>query len=138
MEAIRAYLRALRIGRNICQDELGDAIGLSRQALNEWEKGRTYDLKGSALLGAVEYLQGKLADIGVLSHASADRGIELARERLTMPHALADHVDQRFTIEVSEFLEHGDIEEAIEVLQKLRDRQQKVSWFSFGRFLGRG
>lgn len=136
MDAVRAYIRELRIGREMSQDDLGSVIGLSRQALNEWEKGRTYDLKGSSLLKAVEYLRGSFVDLGLLANASIERGIELARERLKAPGVvLTPEQQHRFTVEVEEIVGEEDLEEAILLLQDLKRKQKDDAWFDFGRFL---
>lgn len=76
IEAVRTYLREIRIRRGLGLEEFAAAIGLSRRALIEWESGRTEELKTTPLIKAVRCLNASLDDICYLvsSEATAEDG----------------------------------------------------------------
>lgn len=133
MEAVRAYLRELRIGRQISQDDLADAVGLSRQALIDWEMGRTKDIKSGSLLRAIEHLRGALTDIGTLIDASIETGLALARQRLAEPAISEQHRQQIEAI--ANAIPDEDVDEVIALLEDLQRKHKTREWISFGRFL---
>lgn len=61
-------IRALRSNKNLTQQQLGEAIGLSKQAINDIEKGRRKTTIDKAILIArafdttIEYLVGETND----------------------------------------------------------------------------
>lgn len=79
--ALRAFIRALRLGRDISQRELADHLGLSLRAFQGWEAGETEKIDANLFLRAVAYLQGP-SDLRGLSYASAAEGRELAERWL--------------------------------------------------------
>lgn len=60
---LRAYLRRLRTGLGVTQEELSEAMGMSRRAVIDWEAGETKSLKNGPLIRAVRFLGASLADI---------------------------------------------------------------------------
>ena len=67
MNALQVYLRELRVGRGISQEELAKGIGLSRRALIHWEQGETEGIKDGPLFRAVDILGAALHHIYYLS-----------------------------------------------------------------------
>ena len=135
MDAVREYIRVLREGRNITQEKLGEVIGLSRQAVNEWEKGRTYDIKGSSLIKAVAFLKGRITDVSLLLNASVEQGYEFATKRLSISDIHVIEEEKKFIIETSELLNEEQLIEALELLSNLKQQNKEEDWFRFGRFL---
>jgi transcriptional regulator with XRE-family HTH domain len=83
-DAVRAYLRDLRIGRRLSYTKFAKMIGLSRRALIGWEMGETEELKQGPLIRAVDALGASWKHLARLIEpdAGADTGRALARERL--------------------------------------------------------
>lgn len=83
-DAVRAYLRELRIGQKFSYTKFAKMIGYSRRALVGWEMGETEELKQSVFIRAANALGASLAHLGRLTDPSADAdlGRALARDRL--------------------------------------------------------
>lgn len=135
MDAVRAYLREMRIGRRISQDELADAIGLSRRALIDWEMGRTEDIKSGAMIKAIAYLRGAVFDIATLVDASLDRGIELAKERLAIPTVQLSEEHQQQLQSLAQSIPEERVGEVLALLEELQRKDKTGEWLNFGRFL---
>ena len=87
-------IRELRISNNITQAELGDAVGVSMQAVSKWERGGTPDIDilisiaryfgvtMDELLGLVPDSSGQLSDVlfSTLLHSSAQNKMEEATD----------------------------------------------------------
>jgi transcriptional regulator with XRE-family HTH domain len=84
MQALRAYLREIRVQKGVSQEELADAIGVSRQQLMRWETGKTAALRGDALLRALGYLNVSFEDALLLVKEGSTQadGYHLAKARL--------------------------------------------------------
>lgn len=137
MDAVRGYLRELRVGREISQDELAEVMGLSRKALIDWEMGRTGDIKSTPLFKAVEYLRGAISDIAQLANESLERGVELAKQRLVEPAYFTD--DQRAQIDaMTSTIPDEQLGEVLEILEELQRKNKTGEWVNFGRYLRNG
>ena len=94
MAAVRGYLRTLRDLEGMSQDSFGDAIGLSRRAVINWETGKTQTIKMHVLIRAIRAVHGAIDDIerllrdDTLTEADGER---LALER----HALEAQIHER-------------------------------------------
>ena len=88
MQALRTYLRELRIRKGVSQDELAEAIGISRQQLMRWETGKTSVIRGDALLRAIGYLNASFEDALYLAQdgMTSDDGYRQATIRINPPH----------------------------------------------------
>ncbi len=86
MIALRIYLRELRTRRNISQEDLANAIGISRQQLMRWENGKTTALRGDALIKSLAFLDGSFEDaVYLVSNSINDNdGYNLAIKRLQL------------------------------------------------------
>lgn len=87
-------IRELRMSRNMTQAELGDAVGVSMQAVSKWERGGTPDIDvliaiaryfGSTmdeLLGLVPDRSGQLSDVlfSTMLHSTAQNKMEEATD----------------------------------------------------------
>ena len=135
MNAIREYIRVLREGQNVTQEKLGETIGLSRQAVNEWEKGRTYDMRGSSLIKAIIFLKGRMTDVSLLLNASVEQGYEFAAKRLLTSDIHVIEEEKKFIIETSELLNVDQLIEALELLSNLKQQNKVQEWLRFGYFL---
>jgi transcriptional regulator with XRE-family HTH domain len=135
MEAVRAYLRELRVGRQVSQDELADAIGLSRRALIEWEMGRTEDIKTGIVLRAIQHLSGVAGDLMELLDATVDRGVELARQRLAEPAVQFTDDQQRQLESLARSVQADQVDEVLRLLEELQRKNKTAEWVNFGRFL---
>jgi transcriptional regulator with XRE-family HTH domain len=85
VEALRGYLRELRVAQDISQRELAEVMRLSTRAVADWELGNTDDLKSMPLARAVQRLHGSMEDVGALlfdERATAEAGRVLAQQRL--------------------------------------------------------
>jgi transcriptional regulator with XRE-family HTH domain len=138
MEAVRGYLRELRVGRHISQDELAGVMGITKQALLDWEKGRTQDIKTGPMLKAVEYLRGKLEDIAELVDASVERGVALAYQRLADPPVQLTEEQQRQLHNAANAVPEERLQEVLHLLEDLQERNKTEEWVTFGRFLKNG
>ncbi len=135
MDAVRGYLRELRVGRQISQDELADAMGLSRKALIDWEMGRTGDIKSTPLFKAIEYLRGAFTDIAQLANESVERGIEIARQRLEAEPSYFTEEQQAQIQAIASTIPEDRLEEVLQLLEALQHKDKTDEWVSFGRFL---
>lgn len=83
-DAVRAYLRDLRIGQGYTYAILAQQIGLSRRSLVGWEMGETEELKQGPLLRALTTLQASMDHLKQLTEpdSNTDMGRKLAMERL--------------------------------------------------------
>jgi transcriptional regulator with XRE-family HTH domain len=135
MEAVRGYLKELRLGRHVSQDELADAMGLSRRALIDWETGKTEDLKGGPLLRAIEYLRGEITDLKILAEESFEKGVALARERLTEPVLEFTEEQNKRLDEAAKGIPEDQFDEIIALIEDLKRKNKTGEWLNFGRFL---
>lgn len=62
-ESLRTYLRALRIKRGFSQEKAAEAIGWSSRSFNEWETGKTEDIKSRYLIRLVSFLEAPWEDV---------------------------------------------------------------------------
>jgi transcriptional regulator with XRE-family HTH domain len=89
-EAIRGYIRTLRIGREKTQPDMAHAINMGLRTYKEWELGNTKDIKAPYLIRALHFLSGSIEQIASLTDAATlQDGIALAEERLRDPLFLA-------------------------------------------------
>jgi transcriptional regulator with XRE-family HTH domain len=65
-DALRIYLRELRIKRGITQEKAADAIGWSSRSFNEWETGKNDDIKSRFLIRLVLLLDASWDDVSSL------------------------------------------------------------------------
>lgn len=135
MEAVREYLKALRMGRGISQDALADAVGLSRRAWINWENGETEDIKTGVMLKAIRAVQGAITDVEALADASIDEGIKLARTRLAQPLVELSAEQQQRLGRIANAVPDESVDEALSLLETLQRRDKINDWFTFGRFL---
>lgn len=84
-DAVRAYLRELRIGQRFSYTKFAKMIGYNRRSLVGWEMGETGELKQSVFIRAANALGASLVHLGQLTDpdADADLGRALARARLS-------------------------------------------------------
>lgn len=139
MEAVRGYLRELRLGRAVSQDQLADAIGLSRKALIDWEMGRTEDIKTGVMLRAIRYLRGAVEDLGNLIDASIDEGIALAQRRLKQKDAQhpeagmlsAEEMEQ--VHQIAKAIPNENRQDMLELLETMGENPSKLQqWLGYG------
>lgn len=72
MDVVIAYLRAVRDKKNIDQQDLADAIGLSLRQTNRWENGGgKVSLKDEQLVRAIEFLGADFDHVRVLTRQDA-------------------------------------------------------------------
>lgn len=83
-DAVKAYLRELRIGQHFSYAQFARIIGMSRRALIGWESGETSEIKQGPLIRALNALNASLGHLAELTtpDADAELGRRLARERL--------------------------------------------------------
>lgn len=81
MDGLRAYIRLLRQAQRVSQEQLADAIGLSRRAFIYWETGQTDDIKLTPIVKAIAYLRAPIAHVQqlVATEATAAEGEQLAQ-----------------------------------------------------------
>lgn len=86
--ALRGYVRALRIGRGATQAEVAERISMPLQTYKDWERGATKDIKTPYLLRAVRFLRGSLDQLAEVSDsASTEDGERLALAWMESPLA---------------------------------------------------
>lgn len=135
MEAVREYLKALRMGRGMSQDALADAVGLSRRAWIDWESGKTEDIKTGVMVKAIRAVQGAIADVEALADASIDEGIRLAKARLAQPLVELSSEQQYRLGQIANAVPDESVDEALGLLETLQRRNKTREWLNFGRFL---
>lgn len=135
MEALRAYLTTLRKGRGVSQDNLASAIGLSRRAVLNWEKGETQTMKMAVALDAIRFLQGAVGDIFELLDGEVDRGVELARQRLSEPAVNFTEEQQSQLEALARSMDDDEFNETLRLIEELRRQNKTSEWLKFGRFL---
>lgn len=115
MDGVREYLRTVRKEKDVRQRELAEVAGISLRAFQDWEAGKTDDLKGSLLIRIMSYLQVPFEHIRLLTESSAtpDEGHQLAEQWL---QGVLDSNDP-----VSE----ADILDVIDEMQAEMDRLRK-------------
>lgn len=81
MDGLRAYIRLLRQSQRVSQEQLADAIGLSRRAFIYWETGQTDDIKLTPIVKAIAYLRAPIEHVQqlVATEATAAEGEQLAQ-----------------------------------------------------------
>ncbi len=91
--ALRGYVRTLRIGRGATQAEVAERVGMPLQTYKDWERGATKDIKTPYLLRAVRFLRGSLEQVAEMpDSAGAEDGERLAQAWIDSP--LAPVVDE--------------------------------------------
>ncbi len=120
MDGVRAYFRELRARQGITQQALADAIQLSLRALQDWENGRTDDMKGAPLFRAVAFLHASLSDVQLLVNTGASE--EEGRQRALL--WLSADEQQR----IDQLVEEDDDDALMAAIQEMRaelDRLEK-------------
>lgn len=56
-------IKRLRLDKGVTQQQLADAIGISRVAVSKWESGETKDLKRENLIGIAKFFGMTLAEV---------------------------------------------------------------------------
>lgn len=81
MDGLRTYIRLLRQSQRVSQEQLADAIGLSRRAFIYWETGQTDDIKLTPIVKAIDYLHAPIEHVQqlVATEATAAEGEQLAQ-----------------------------------------------------------
>lgn len=84
MIAVGAYLRTLREGRGLKQEDIAYWTGISGKQVSNWEQGR--HVPGSEVMALIiDKLQGDPHEVHMLlleKEAEEQRGVDLANERL--------------------------------------------------------
>lgn len=133
MNTVQAYLRELRIGRKISQEELADAIGLSRRAYLDWESGKTEGIKDTPLFRAIDMLKAGLHHIHYLAthpETPIEQAVLIAKAWLKGNDILDTEV-QEF---VANIKQSGKVAEALDIIQQL----EELDPLSLERLLGYG
>jgi transcriptional regulator with XRE-family HTH domain len=86
-DALRVYLREIRIKKGLSQEKAADAIGWSSRSYNEWETGKNDDIKSRFLIRLVVTLDVPWEDVSYLelNDVSVDEAISIADKRLSSP-----------------------------------------------------
>lgn len=86
-DALRIYLREIRIKRGLSQEKAADAIGWSSRSFNEWETGKNDDIKSRFLIRLVGTLDASWEDVSYLelNDVSVDDAIAIADKRISAP-----------------------------------------------------
>lgn len=88
--ALRGYVRTLRIGRGATQAEVAEAVGMPLRTYKDWEYGVTKDIKTPYLLRAVRFLRGSLEQVAEIpDSANAEDGERMAQSWINSPLAAA-------------------------------------------------
>lgn len=77
-DALRAYLRALRDGRDMTQEQVAQAIGMVYRSYVDWELGTTKELKATFLIRIIQLLHGSWEHAQKLAKPNAT--VEQARD----------------------------------------------------------
>lgn len=83
-DAIRSYIITLRTRQDISQEDVADAIGLTRRAYIYWEKKTTRDIKLPIVVKALEAVNGWVGHLGQLATASENEARDLANAWLNL------------------------------------------------------
>jgi transcriptional regulator with XRE-family HTH domain len=86
-DALRIYLREIRIKRGLSQEKAADAIGWSSRSFNEWETGKNDDIKSRFLIRLVGVLDASWEDVSYLelNDISINDAIAIADKRVSSP-----------------------------------------------------
>jgi len=86
-DALRVYLREIRIKRGLSQEKAADAIGWSSRSFNEWETGKNDDIKSRFLIRLVGTLDASWEDVSYLelNDIPIDDAIAIADKRVSDP-----------------------------------------------------
>jgi transcriptional regulator with XRE-family HTH domain len=92
-DALRIYLREIRIKRGISQEKAADTIGWSSRSFNEWETGKNDDIKSRFLIRLVSMLDASWGDVSFLelNEVSIDDAVVAARKRVSEPASISDN-----------------------------------------------
>ncbi len=89
--ALRGYIKALRVGRGKTQPDVASRIGMAVTTYKDWERGITKDIKTPYLVRAVQFLEGSFDQIaGFSDDTTADDGAKLARQLIAEAFASDD------------------------------------------------
>lgn len=125
MDTIGERIRFMRQKRSLTQDQLGDVIGVKRQAISRWEKDHTIiprskiDKIATALECSPMYLLGFDHDQKVTVTYSA-RGRKPVKALVDTPHPIIGQASKRAQLcRLAAQIPDEDIEAAIVVLQSM-------------------
>lgn len=92
---ITLYLRQLRALRNLSQDDLARAIGMSRRQVERWEGGESEQMKGTRLIAISEVVGADLRHLAYI--LDARNGDDLVNEQyaIGLAHAQAAIIPQQ-------------------------------------------
>lgn len=120
MNTVQAYIKELRVGRRISQEELADIIGLSRRALIDWESGKTEGIKDAPLFRAIDTLRAGLHHVHYLAthpEITIEQAVSLARAWLQGDDILDAEI-QDFATQIHQ---RGKVAEALALIQELEN-----------------
>lgn len=82
-DSIRIYLREMRMKRGISQEKVADAIGWSSRSFNDWETGKTGDIKARYLIRLVSLLKASWDEVVFLElkDATTEYAANIAEKR---------------------------------------------------------
>lgn len=132
VDAVRVYIRVMREGRGLTQEDLGDAIGLSRRAIVEFESGRTDEMKTGPLFRALRVLGASTQHIARLIF-EPDLSEEDARHfaQQALGHETVDEIES-----IAYSIPDDRVAEALRLAEDLRqDPDHILEFIRFGRFL---
>jgi len=87
-DALRGYIKTLRVLRKVPQDKLAATIGMGRRTYIDWETGKSKDIKTPFLLRAVKALRGSFDQlVDFPDDATAEDGARLAQAWINSPLA---------------------------------------------------
>lgn len=79
-------IKQLRQDKGVTQQQLADAIGISRVAVSKWESGETKDLKRENLLGIAKFFNLSLAEVlDVNEQPNISPGIRISETQRGIP-----------------------------------------------------
>lgn len=116
VDALRIYLRELRIAHKFSQDALAEGIGLARRTLIEWEMGRTDDLKSGPLVRAVSFLGASFDDVKYLVTSDADE-----EEAKALAHK------RMYEVSPPPDVSHVELEDVLEIALRLKNDRKKLA-----------
>jgi transcriptional regulator with XRE-family HTH domain len=119
MEAIAAYLRTLRKGSALTQNDVALALGVDDLTVRRWEQAKSEPL-GLTLVALIKLIKGSLQHLEVLADATtAAAGEELAHDWLKRIEAQAR--------EDAKLMTDDELKAAIAALDKIRDSPDLIN-----------
>lgn len=100
-DALRVYLRELRIKRGFTQEKAADAIGWSARSFNDWETGKNDDIKSRFLIRLVLLLNASWDDVSFLelNDVSMEEALRLSNKRGSADNTQSSNTDVQKLIE---------------------------------------